>query len=111
MPREREAVSQVKSSCVHTVLAAQTMSLRGWLDWAGRNATGACDAAEEPLAMLPPHCQSAASDVNGRWGAAPHGFHVSERCAASQSNPTASTPSSHELALSGLPKKAGTATS
>ena len=49
-----------------------------WLDWAGRNITSACTGSELKT-MLPPQCHSAASRNHGRWGAAPHGFHVSER--------------------------------
>ena len=49
-----------------------------WLDWAGRNVTSACTGSELKT-MLPPQCHSAASRNHGRWGAAPHGFHVSER--------------------------------
>lgn len=52
--------------------------LGAWLDWAARNVTGACTGSELKT-MLPPQCHSAASKTHGRWGAAPHGFHVSER--------------------------------
>jgi len=52
--------------------------LGAWLDWTARNVTGACTGSELKT-MLPPQCHSAASKHHGRWGAAPHGFHVSER--------------------------------
>lgn len=66
------------TTAAHTFLIIMR-ELGEWLRYAARNVTGACTGSTPKKAMLPPQCHSAASKDHGRWGAAPHGFHVSER--------------------------------
>lgn len=84
LQRPRNSVTPPTHRHTQTTTAAHTFliimrELGEWLRYAARNVTGACTGSTPKKAMLPPQCHSAASKDHGRWGAAPHGFHVSER--------------------------------